>query len=123
MKKFLTLLLAAAVALPLNAQRIKTGSIEGVQPQGSYMPTYKSDGAKKKPLNIILMIGDGTGLAQIASGYFANNEELTYANLKHIGLVTTKSASNFTTDSAASGTATFSASCMGPTLPAPACWA
>ena len=105
MKKFLTLLLAAAIALPLNAQRIKTGSIEGVQPQGSYMPTYKSDGAKKKPLNIILMIGDGTGLAQIASGYFANNEELTYANLKHIGLVTTKSASDFTTDSAASGTA------------------
>ncbi len=51
------------------------------------------------------MIGDGTGLAQIAAGYFANNEQLTYFQLKHMGLVTTKSASDFTTDSAASGTA------------------
>lgn len=105
MRKILSFILAAAVALPLSAQQITKGSIQDVQPQGSYMPTFKSDGARKKPLNIILMIGDGTGLAQISSGYFANNEELTLTNLKHIGLVTTKSASNFTTDSAASGTA------------------
>ena len=105
MKKTALLLIALAAFLPLGAQNIVKGSIEGVTPQGSYHPTYSSDGAAYLPKNIILMIGDGTGLAQIAAGYFANNEELTYANLKHMGWVTTKSSNRFITDSAASGTA------------------
>ena len=105
MKKTILLTLALAVMMPLGAQTIVNGSIKSVPRQGSYQPTYKSDGANKKPLNIILMIGDGTGLAQIASGYFANNNQLTVMNLKHLGLVTTRSATDFTTDSAASGTA------------------
>ena len=105
MKKTILLTLALAVAMPLGAQTIVNGSIKSVPRQGSYQPTFKSDGANKKPLNIILMIGDGTGLAQIASGYFANNNQLTVMNLKHLGLVTTRSATDFTTDSAASGTA------------------
>lgn len=105
MKKFLLLALAAVTAFQLNAQNIVKGSIEGVPAQGSYHPTYSSDGADYRPMNIILMIGDGTGLAQISAGYFANNEELTYANLKHMGWVTTKSTDAFITDSAASGTA------------------
>ena len=105
MKKAFLLVLAAAVAFQLSAQEVKKGAIEGVPYQGSYHPTYSSDGSTAMPKNIILMIGDGTGLAQIASGYFANNEDLTYFNLKHLGWVTTRSATNFTTDSAASGTA------------------
>ena len=105
MKKAILLALALAVVMPLGAQKLVNGSIKGVPRQGSYQPTFKSDGANKKPLNIILMIGDGTGLAQIASGYFANNNQLTVMNLKHLGLVTTRSATDFTTDSAASGTA------------------
>ena len=105
MKKFLFLALAAVTAFQLNAQKIVKGSIEDVPAQGSYHPTYSSDGADYRPMNVILMIGDGTGLAQISAGYFANNEELTYANLKHMGWVTTKSADAFITDSAASGTA------------------
>ena len=105
MKKVLFLTLALAACLTANAQKIVKGSIEGVPAQGSYQPTYSSDGAAYLPKNVILMIGDGTGLAQISAGFFANNEELTYANLKHMGWVTTKSADNFTTDSAASGTA------------------
>ncbi len=105
MKKLLLFVLAAAVTFQVGAQEIKKGSIEGVPYQGSYHPTYSSDGAAYAPKNIILMIGDGTGLAQIAAGYFANNEDLTYFNLKHMGWVTTKSTSDFITDSAASGTA------------------
>ena len=105
MKKILLFVLAAAIAFPAGAQKIVKGSIEGVPYQGSYHPTYSSDGASFVPKNIILMIGDGTGLAQIASVYYANNGELTYANLKYMGWVTTQSATNFTTDSAASGTA------------------
>ena len=105
MKKLFLLLLAAAVTFQAQGQKIVKGEIEGVPYQGSYHPTYSSDGASYTPKNVILMIGDGTGLAQIAAGYFANNEDLTYFNLKHMGWVTTKSADAFTTDSAASGTA------------------
>lgn len=105
MKKLLLFVLAAAVTFQVSAQEIKKGAIEAVPYQGSYHPTYSSDGADYLPKNIILMIGDGTGLAQITAGYFANNEELTYFNLKYLGWVTTKSATDFTTDSAASGTA------------------
>ena len=105
MKKLILFVLAAAVTFQAGAQQIKKGSIENVPSQGSYHPTYSSDGASYLPKNVILMIGDGTGLAQITAGYFANNEELTYFNLKHLGWVTTKSATDFTTDSAASGTA------------------
>ena len=105
MKKVFLFAVAALMALTAGAQNIVKGSIEGVPAQGSYHPTYSSDGASYLPKNVILMIGDGTGLAQIVSGYFANNEELTYTNLKHLGWVTTKSADAFITDSAASGTA------------------
>ena len=105
MKKLFLFVLAAAVTFQAYGQKIVKGEIEGVPYQGSYHPTYSSDGACYAPKNVILMIGDGTGLAQIAAGYFANNEDLTYFNLKHMGWVTTKSADAFTTDSAASGTA------------------
>ena len=102
---FAVLLASAALSLTAAAQNVVSGTIEGIKPQGSYIPTFKSDGATAAPLNIILMIGDGTGLAHWASGYYANGGELTVANLRHFGWVTTQSATDFTTDSAASGTA------------------
>lgn len=105
MKRITAVLLLALLATGVYAQEVVHGKIEGVKHQGSYTPTYKSDGSKKAPLNVILMIGDGTGLAHWATGYFANGEELTVTNLRHLGWVTTKSAKEFTTDSAASGTA------------------
>ena len=55
MKKTILLTLALAVAMPLGAQTIVNGSIKSVPRQGSYQPTFKSDGANKKPLKIILM--------------------------------------------------------------------
>ena len=106
MKKLILTAAAAIVAISQAfAQNLVEGKIEGVTPQGSYTPSFKYDGEQKAPLNIILMIGDGTGLAQIASGYYANGGTLTVMNLRTMGLVTTCSASHFTTDSAASGTA------------------
>ena len=59
----------------------------------------------KKPKNIILMIGDGMGLAQIFAGITANGGSLFLDNFKHIGFAKTQSADNFITDSAAGGTA------------------
>jgi alkaline phosphatase len=37
-----------------------------------YQPSYKMDGDDKRAKNVILLIGDGTGLAQLYAGYTAN---------------------------------------------------
>ena len=73
MRKHL-LLSALALILPLvlPAQQIVKGRIENAPQHKTYMPTFKSDGASKYPKNIILMIGDGTGLAHIASDNICN---------------------------------------------------
>lgn len=97
--------LTVAVVLGLQAQELVRGNVENIPSQGSYTPSFKYDGAKKKPLNVILLIGDGTGLAHLASGHFANGGEMTITNLRTCGWVTTQSADTYTTDSAASGTA------------------
>lgn len=61
--------------------------------------------AVKHPKNVIFLIGDGMGLAQTHAGMVKNKEPLAIESLKHIGLVKTYSASHFTTDSGAGGTA------------------
>lgn len=70
-----------------------------------YRPTFQSDGSAKPIKNIILLIGDGMGLAQLSAGMYANNKQLTITQLKKIGLVKTQAADDFTTDSAAGATA------------------
>jgi alkaline phosphatase len=58
----------------------------------------------KKPLNIILLIGDGMGLAQISAASFINGG-LTLDMFSMVGLVKTSSADDYITDSAAGATA------------------
>lgn len=58
-----------------------------------------------KPLNIILLIGDGMGLSQISGGMYANNNQTALENFSVIGLSKTHAVNNLVTDSAASGTA------------------
>lgn len=70
-----------------------------------YQPTFEADGTVLPVKNIILLIGDGNGLAQISAGLFANGGKLNLAQLKNIGLVKTQAADDFTTDSAAGATA------------------
>lgn len=70
-----------------------------------YQPTFKSDNKDKKVKNVILMIGDGYGLAHISATALSNGGQLTLTQLKNIGLMKTQSADDFTTDSAASGSA------------------
>ncbi len=57
-----------------------------------------------KPQHIILMIGDGMGLAQITAASIVKGELLAMETMKHIGLVKTHST-KLITDSAASATA------------------
>ena len=73
-------------------------------PVAVYQPKYEYDQGVK-PTNIILMIGDGYGLAQITSAMIANRGKLTLTGLKNIGLVKTASYDDLITDSAAGATA------------------
>ncbi len=57
-----------------------------------------------KPKNIILMIGDGMGLAQISAGKTYKGQ-LNLEKMKVIGLLTTHSCDEYVTDSAAGATA------------------
>lgn len=111
MKKFLFTALALLLVLSVSAQESAKKEIKAVVgettvvKQGSYTPSFAADGTNKKVCNVILMIGDGMGLGAVNAAMFANGGELTMTNLRHFGYVRTQSANNFTTDSAASGTA------------------
>lgn len=59
----------------------------------------------KSPRNIILLIGDGMGLAQMYAAYTTSRDKLNMTSCANICLVTTFSGSDYITDSAASGTA------------------
>jgi alkaline phosphatase len=104
-RKVAFLIVGLFLTASLCAQEYVKGEIRDVVSQGSYTPSFKSDGSDEAPLNVILMIGDGMGLAHLSTAMYANGGELTITNLKTCGWVRTQSATDFTTDSAASGTA------------------
>lgn len=60
---------------------------------------------KEKVENVILFIGDGMGVSQIYAGMTVSKEPLIFEKFRHIGFQKTYSASDYTTDSGASGTA------------------
>lgn len=60
---------------------------------------------ENKPMNIILLIGDGMGLSQVSSSYFSKETEPNFSRFPVIGLIKTSSASHLITDSASGATA------------------
>ncbi len=70
-----------------------------------YAPTYKNDGTAVRIKNVILLIGDGTGLAQLYAGYTANGGALNIFNMHYTGLSKTSSYDSYITDSAPGSTA------------------
>ncbi|MCH6234492.1 alkaline phosphatase [Cognataquiflexum rubidum] len=77
----------------------------GTKIHETYKPEFDHDGVENKIDRVIMMIGDGNGLAQISAGMFANGNQLNLTQLKNIGFVKTQAADDFTTDSAAGATA------------------
>lgn len=71
----------------------------------SGVPAVAPQRPESFPKNIILMIGDGMGLAQITAGLYANNERLNLERFPATGLIKTHSAKNLITDSGAGATA------------------
>lgn len=61
--------------------------------------------AQGKVKNVIFMIGDGMGLSQAYAAQTSKGEKLAIFQLPYTGLVSTYSANNYITDSAAAGTA------------------
>jgi len=70
-----------------------------------YQPSYQSDGKDLPVKNVILIIGDGMGLAQIQAALTANHGKLNLAGIRHLGFSLTKAANSGNTDSAAGATA------------------
>lgn len=69
-----------------------------------YSPSYRNDGIRKPVKNIIFLIGDGMGLAQINVAASVN-KGLSLFGMKHIGFQKNSSKDAYTTDSAAGGSA------------------
>lgn len=67
--------------------------------------TDKLSFGNKHPKNIILLIGDGMGLAQAYSAFTGNKGQLTIFDFPVTGFSKTYSSDNYITDSAAAGTA------------------
>lgn len=59
----------------------------------------------KQPKNIILLIGDGMGTAQVYAGYTAKKGIMNITGMPVSGFSVTHSANNYITDSGAGGTA------------------
>lgn len=64
-----------------------------------------NDNEERKAKNVILMIGDGMGVAQIYAAMSVTNNPLNFERFKHIGFHKTYSADSYITDSGAGGSA------------------
>jgi alkaline phosphatase len=108
MKKFSSILLISLITVacqqtePENTEIIPVIESEGSAPE--LLPLVKSNTIK----NVILLIGDGTGLAQITAGQYAMvgpDGLLSMQRMPVTGFVKTHSSDNLITDSASGATA------------------
>jgi len=83
----------------------QTAEYQHKTPHTVYQPTYRNNDNRSRVRNVILLIGDGMGLAQIYAGLTANRGELNLTKLLNIGFSKTSAADTYITDSAAGGTA------------------
>ncbi len=72
---------------------------------GKYEVTNPPSAKVKKPKNIILLIGDGTGLSQVSAAQFYKKEPVNYERFPIVGLIKVSSSDELIPDSAAAATA------------------
>ncbi len=94
--KYLILLSAIVLAFQSSRWRSNPANLD-IAPEPA--------AATRLPRNIILLIGDGMGIAQITAGIYARADKLHIEHLPITGLMKTHSAKNLITDSAAGATA------------------
>ncbi|MDL2305493.1 alkaline phosphatase [Bacteroides sp. OttesenSCG-928-D19] len=90
--------------ITVGFQGFHTKSLRLTKSIDVYEPTYRNDGKEATVRNVIFLIGDGMGLAQICAAD-AVNRGLTMLKLKFIGLQQNQAEDSWTTDSAAAGSA------------------
>lgn len=61
--------------------------------------------SRQKPRNLILFIGDGMGVSHVYAAMTASGNTMTFPSFPVTGFSRTHSANNYSTDSAAGGTA------------------
>jgi alkaline phosphatase len=112
MKKIFFIVLLSIISLTsVNAQDYKVkGNVDSLatyhgNKEVYAVKKYQDNFTAKKPTNVILMIGDGMGTAQIYAGKTANKGVLFLDNFNKSGFVSTHSSEDYITDSAAGGTA------------------
>jgi len=109
MKKSILIIPVFAFLLvtPVSAQNVRPESKESTYQNTSFydVSAVNRKSFRKKPKNIILLIGDGMSIPQIYAGMTANKGNLYLNNFKHIGFSRTYSANRYVTDSGAGGTA------------------
>ncbi len=91
-----------------NYKNLSSADSAKIYPGGNFYEVTQYDGQfsrKKAPKNVILMIGDGMGIAQVYAGMTANGGNLFLQNFKCVGFSKTYSSDQYVTDSAAGGTA------------------
>lgn len=101
---FLSLILMSANSLAQDTNTELIGVAESVSDNPEILPLVDSDKIK----NVIFIIGDGTGLAQITSGQYNTvgpNGRLYLQTMPVTGIVQTHSSSSLITDSASGATA------------------
>lgn len=93
----------AGLASFLNSR--PTAEFQNTRFHTPYQPTYRNNDERSRVKNVILLIGDGMGLAQIYAGLTANRGALNLGQFLNIGFSKTSAADTYITDSAAGGTA------------------
>lgn len=78
---------------------------EGQKPQNTEPSYSEPSPQEQQPLNVILMIGDGMGVAQISTSFYFKESTSNFEQFKSIGFTKTSSSSHTITDSAAGATA------------------
>lgn len=100
MKRYLLLIFIALLFVSCSkAQRVDSFPIHPIV-EAEYQPTEN-----ETIRNVILLIGDGMGIAEVYAGMTANKGRLNMELCPYTGFSKTQSADDYITDSAAGGTA------------------
>ena len=89
----------------MKTRKLLTALIIATALLSSSCSTNNGKQETKKAKNVILLIGDGMGTAQVYSLLLTSHEKTAFERFPYSGFSITKSASNEITDSAAGGTA------------------
>ncbi len=95
-------ILLALIALSLTYSSCKTVDKPSVVNSEVLSSALKEK--TNKPKNVIFLIGDGMGLAQITAGMYSNGNKTSLENFKVLGLHKSHASNKLVTDSAAAAT-------------------